>query len=522
MNDAPALAFIALLAVWCLVLLFFYAFPDIDPSAAHAFFSVGNCRPQAGAEAVCAAFALPDRPLLDLLRDLGIFLSCVAGLILIAIPLGAFRRSRADWRTPINELCLLALMSLALDCSLRLNAWLKTFAGRSHDANIYASGLDFLKANSFAGKCAANCSFISGEASAGGWLFCLVVLLPGHLRRPLGLPLAAVSLLVPALRVVTSVHYLSDTILGFLSSLVIFSGVLALAPMLGLAQAAAPQLAVTNAGEIVSQIRTWLARTGARLATRSRRRLRNACRRFFASEERVTPERRAVLERPVIVLSIFLALALLTMLTVDYPLGLWMQSVPKALDGTVKFLSDLGTGQLLLTTSGLLLLVRLLAPFGRLRRGVVSWMNAASAATAFVFLAVAGGGLASALVKNAIGRARPELLAVDGPFYFRPFAFNPEFAAFPSGHSATAGAMAMSIALVFPALRPFVFCLGALICLSRQMIGAHWASDTVMGWAIGAAFTLWLAHMFARRQLVFRYGSEGRLVPLSWQRPAGA
>lgn len=55
-----------------------------------------------------------------------------------------------------------------------------------------------------------------------------------------------------------------------------------------------------------------------------------------------------------------------------------------------------------------------------------------------------------------------------------------------------------------PALGPFAIALGVSICLSRQMIGAHWTSDTMTGWAIGVAFAFLLAHQFARRQLVFR------------------
>jgi len=126
---------------------------------------------------------------------------------------------------------------------------------------------------------------------------------------------------------------------------------------------------------------------------------------------------------------------------------------------------------------------------------------------------VAGGGLLDSLLKNMIGRARPELLQTNGAFYFRPFAFHADFASFPSGHSATAGAMAMSLALVFPRLRPVFMPAGVLICLSRQWVGAHWASDTLMGWGVGIAFTLWLAHAFASRQLLFAYGSDGHLCP---------
>ena len=257
-----------------------------------------------------------------------------------------------------------------------------------------------------------------------------------------------------------------------------------------------------------------------RILGRARKRLRAGYRRFFASQAQIVPSRRALLERPTFILLVFFLASLVTMNEADLALGVWMQSVPKQLHGIINWLSDLGTGQLILTVTGVILLSRIVMPLGGLCRSTVRKVNAATAITAFLFLSVAGAGIASALAKNIVGRARPELLAVDGPFYFKPFAFNSEFAAFPSGHSATAGAMAMSVALTFPALRPFVVAIGVAICLSRQMIGAHWASDTIMGWAVGAAFTLWLAHQFARRQLVFSYANDGRLLPLSWRRDA--
>lgn len=82
-----------------------------------------------------------------------------------------------------------------------------------------------------------------------------------------------------------------------------------------------------------------------------------------------------------------------------------------------------------------------------------------------------------------------------------------------SGHSATAAAMALSLALVFPRLRALFVTAGVLICVSRQLVGMHWMSDTLTGWAVGAAFTYWLAHAFARRGLMFRYDDFGRLRP---------
>jgi membrane-associated phospholipid phosphatase len=88
--------------------------------------------------------------------------------------------------------------------------------------------LDFVHAGSFAGKCVSNCSFISGEAASAGWLFCLIFLIPQPARSALSLPILAVSILIPTLRVAFGGHYLSDAVLGWLSSPVIFLALFAL------------------------------------------------------------------------------------------------------------------------------------------------------------------------------------------------------------------------------------------------------------------------------------------------------
>ena len=251
----------------------------------------------------------------------------------------------------------------------------------------------------------------------------------------------------------------------------------------------------------------------ARSAHTGRRRMASGLRRFFTTPAALPPANRAFLERPIVLIAIFLALSLLVMWTADYPLGVWMKSFPQQLRGTAKWISSLGTGLLVLSFSGALLIFAIFAPAQKLRKSMRRSADLIATGAAFVFLAVAGGGIVDSLAKNIIGRARPELLQTDGAFTFRPFAFHADFASFPSGHSATAGAMAMSLALVFPRLRPLFIPVGVLICLSRQWVGAHWASDTLMGWGVGVAFALWLAHAFARRHLLFTYDSSGRLRP---------
>ncbi|MFN3387730.1 MAG: phosphatase PAP2 family protein [Allosphingosinicella sp.] len=75
--------------------------------------------------------------------------------------------------------------------------------------------------------------------------------------------------------------------------------------------------------------------------------------------------------------------------------------------------------------------------------------------------------------------------------------------AFPSGHAANAMAVWLGIALLAapPRLRtPAVLAalaLTAVVGLSRLVLGVHWPSDVVGGWAFGAAWTLLLLRLFS-------------------------
>lgn len=231
-----------------------------------------------------------------------------------------------------------------------------------------------------------------------------------------------------------------------------------------------------------------------------------------------SPRNRILYEHPVIVLGTFAILSLFAVRTLDLPIAVWMESFPKDLRGAAIWLSGLGTGKTILLTSGAVLVLRAVLPSAVADSDRARRFDTAAVLAAFIFMSVAGAGLIALLAKNIIGRARPELIDSAGAYSFRLFSFDHEFAAFPSGHSATAGAMAMSLALVFPPLRPLVIAVGALICVSRLMLEEHWASDTLMGWAIGVSFALWIAHVFARRGLVFEYGIDGRLLTVSRRR----
>ncbi len=120
--------------------------------------------------------------------------------------------------------------------------------------------------------------------------------------------------------------------------------------------------------------------------------------------------------------------------------------------------------------------------------GVVLWMKRARlvvAATPLLALLVTGGVVM--VVKQAVGRARPPMglrLAVDTE------------PSFPSGHSADSAAVFVAAGIVVAAVvfrRPIARVLAVaagvavsgLIGLSRLVLGAHWPTDVLAGWALG-------------------------------------
>jgi undecaprenyl-diphosphatase len=116
------------------------------------------------------------------------------------------------------------------------------------------------------------------------------------------------------------------------------------------------------------------------------------------------------------------------------------------------------------------------------------------------------GGLASSLAKAAFDRPRPPAAA---------HATHVSTAAFPSGHATDAAAFflatSFTIAITLTRRRwaqtvlvATGASLAALVGLSRLVLGVHWLSDVVAGWALGTAtavtvvVTLW--YLTARRQ----------------------
>jgi membrane-associated phospholipid phosphatase len=111
----------------------------------------------------------------------------------------------------------------------------------------------------------------------------------------------------------------------------------------------------------------------------------------------------------------------------------------------------------------------------------------------FIFGAVALSGIVVDLLKPIVGRARPKLLLSEGIYGFEPFiGFKSAWNSMPSGHSATAFAVAFCLIKLYPRATPLWAFFAFLLAGSRIMVDAHYLSDVLagalLGWLIAEAF----------------------------------
>ena len=110
----------------------------------------------------------------------------------------------------------------------------------------------------------------------------------------------------------------------------------------------------------------------------------------------------------------------------------------------------------------------------------------------FVFGSVAISGIIVDILKPLIGRARPKELFYHNFYGLDPLTFKASFWSMPSGHSATAFAAGMSLALLYPRYRWLFFVAAAIVAFSRVALTKHYLSDIIIGSLIGALTALWL------------------------------
>lgn len=171
--------------------------------------------------------------------------------------------------------------------------------------------------------------------------------------------------------------------------------------------------------------------------------------------------------------------------------------------------TDIGRSNWMLIPTGCAIAAALV-----LRKRHVGFRNAAAygliaSTIGFVFVSIGGAGLTANLAKNIIGRARPSLFDSVGPLDFKPFAFDSDWASFPSGHATNIFAFATVIGMLWPKGRVLLYTLAVWIAASRVLIGEHYVTDVVAGAILGTAFPYLVRERFAARRWLFERTPDG-------------
>jgi membrane-associated phospholipid phosphatase len=214
---------LTLLALWIALALVFNGEPWIDQRVSELFFGPLPC-PQGSSALACGFFPASTQPFWQAIRNFLHYLPATVAVVVVASLARdlAAGRGLGDAHLRFKGTAVLAYL---VGPGLVVNVFLKQHWGRPRpgSTDLFGGDLPFVPAGAWSDACPSNCSFVSGEAASAFWLICLVPLWPAPSRGKAAIAIATIACLTSGLRVAFGGHYLSDVVLGGLSSLVVFA-----------------------------------------------------------------------------------------------------------------------------------------------------------------------------------------------------------------------------------------------------------------------------------------------------------
>jgi len=199
------------LAAIVTVSLIFLAIPGLDTGLSGLFHQAG------------AGFTLAQSPMLKALRKSS---DIVQVLLTLTVLAGLAWSFLAAGRSATARRCGFLLAALAIGPGLVVNGVLKAWWGRPRpiQVDLYGGDAPYQPVWKISDWCQSNCSFVSGEASASLWIvLAVVVLTPARWRLPAGLSAGAYALCLSVNRIAFGGHFLSDVVLSWLISALVFT-----------------------------------------------------------------------------------------------------------------------------------------------------------------------------------------------------------------------------------------------------------------------------------------------------------
>ena len=177
-----------------------------------------------------------------------------------------------------------------------------------------------------------------------------------------------------------------------------------------------------------------------------------------------------------------------------------------------QFVTHFGLSDWVLIPSAIVFLVTFIG--FRFWKRTSRWRRAlyeVSLLSGFVLAAVGGTGIAVNVLKRIFGRGRPAVFEEFGAFDFHYLLNDWTFQSFPSGHSTTAMATAVVVGFLAPRFFRLFLIVALVTGVSRVVVGDHYPTDVLAGFALGALGTYAIRNYFARRHWLFKTMPDGRV-----------